>query len=327
MFEFVYWLKALAAVLITNSHYADIWPVSALAMGGHFGNCIYFFVSGFYLCNIKEPFYRWYPKRMVRIYPALFIIMAFRLLFTGDKINTGFWGYVSSFIYPTCFHFVGSILLLYILFYVVRYMQKRFEKIKTGYVLCGLFALFAVIYIFFFDKRIYHIDNVEEKTVRFMFFASMLLGASLRERYEKIPEKISPFNVASLFVLGGCYFALKIFLGKNISLVNYFQLASPVICVLFIYCVVILFIKLEKKGMFSKMPGFLKSFSRLVAGMTLEIYLCQNIIIDSLSDKFSFPVNFIVVTALIAVFAYSANLLARLIQKPFDKLLAKNRVQ
>lgn len=323
MYGFIYWLKVLAAVLITNSHYADIWPVSALAMGGPIGNCIYFFVSGFCLCNIKEPFYRWYPKRMVRIYPAVFIIMAFRLLFAGDKITTGFGGYVRSFIYPTWFHFVGSILLLYILFYVVRYMQKRFEKIKTYYVVCGLFALFAVIYIFFFDKSYFHIDDVQEKTVRFMFFASMLLGASLRERYEKISEKISPFNVASLFVLGGCYFAFKMFLDKNILLVNYFQLASPVICVLFIYCVVLLFIKFEKKGVFSKMPDFLKSFSRLVAGMTLEIYLCQNLIIDSLSKRFSFPINFIVVTSLIAVFAYAINMMSRLIQKPFNKLLAK----
>lgn len=323
MYGFIYWLKVLAAVLITNAHYADIWPVSALAMGGHFGNCIYFLVSGFCLCNIKEPFYRWYPKRMVRIYPAVFIVMAFRLLFTDDKITTGILGYIGSFIYPTWFHFVGSILLLYILFYVVRRIQKRFEKIKTGYFVCGLFVLFAVIYIFFFDKSYFHIDNVEEKTVRFMFFASMLLGASLRERYEKIPEKISPFNVASLFVLGGCYFVLKKLLRNNVMFVNYIQFISPVICILFIYCVVLLFIKLEKKGVFSKMPGFFGGFSRLVAGMTLEIYLCQNLIIDSLSEKFSFPINFIVVTVLIAVFAYAVNMMSRLIQKPFNKLLAK----
>ncbi len=31
MFQFVYWLKALAAICITNSHYADIWPIPAMA--------------------------------------------------------------------------------------------------------------------------------------------------------------------------------------------------------------------------------------------------------------------------------------------------------
>lgn len=71
MFQFVYWLKAFAAILITNSHYADIWPVSRLAMGGHLGNCLYFFVSGFCLYSIRNSFPGWYAKRIVRIYPAL----------------------------------------------------------------------------------------------------------------------------------------------------------------------------------------------------------------------------------------------------------------
>lgn len=76
MFQFVYWLRAIAAVMITNSHYADIWPISAMAFGGHFGNCIYFFLSGFCLYNIQESFPRWYAKRIIRIYPALWIVAA-----------------------------------------------------------------------------------------------------------------------------------------------------------------------------------------------------------------------------------------------------------
>lgn len=321
MFEFVYWLKALAAVLITNSHYADIWPVSALAMGGHFGNCIYFLVSGFCLYNIKEPFYKWYPKRMVRIYPAVFIIMAVRLLFMGDTITTGFWGYVRSFIYPTWYHFVGSILLLYILFYTVRYFQNKF-KIKMRYLFMALGILFAVIYIFFFDKSHYHIDNVEEKTVRFMFFASMLSGAYLRERYENISDKISPLHIVAVLFFGGAYLVLKILLRKNTAIVNYMQFVSPVICVLFIYGVALLFVKLEKKGVFKRASGLISKPVKWISGLTLEIYLWQFLVIGTFADKFSFPVNFIVVTVLIAIAAYIANILSRLIQKPFNKLLS-----
>lgn len=36
MFQFVYWLKAFAAIFITNAHYADIWPVPSLAFGRTF---------------------------------------------------------------------------------------------------------------------------------------------------------------------------------------------------------------------------------------------------------------------------------------------------
>lgn len=322
MFDFIYWLKALAAVLITNSHYADIWPVSALAMGGHFGNCIYFFVSGFCLCNIKEPFYKWYPKRMLRIYPAVFVIMAVRLLFMGDTITTGFWGYVSSFIYPTWYHFVGSILLLYILFYIVRSLQNKF-KIKTQYLLAALGILFAVIYIFFFDKSYYHIDSVEEKTVRFMFFASMLLGSDLRVRFEKITEKITPLHIAATVCLGGVYLVFKILFRKNISFVNYLQFVSPIICIAFIYCVVLLFAKLEKKGVFKNAKGFIKKPIIWGSGLTLEIYLCQFSVMSLIPESLSFPINFIVVTLLIIIAAYIMNILSRLIQKPFNRFLLK----
>ena len=34
MYSFVDLLKAMAALLITNSHYGEIWPISALATGG-----------------------------------------------------------------------------------------------------------------------------------------------------------------------------------------------------------------------------------------------------------------------------------------------------
>lgn len=109
MFQFVYWLKAFAAILITNSHYADIWPVSKLAMGGHLGNCLYFFVSGFCLYSIRNSFPGWYAKRIVRIYPALWIVAAINLL-------VGFWradspmAYIHYLIYPTWYHFIASIL-------------------------------------------------------------------------------------------------------------------------------------------------------------------------------------------------------------------------
>ena len=54
MFEFVIYLKALATILITNSHFDTIYPISQLSMGGSIGNSIFFCVSGFCLSNIKS---------------------------------------------------------------------------------------------------------------------------------------------------------------------------------------------------------------------------------------------------------------------------------
>ena len=54
MFEFVIYLKALATILITNSHFDTIYPISQLSMGGSIGNSIFCWVSGFCLSNIKS---------------------------------------------------------------------------------------------------------------------------------------------------------------------------------------------------------------------------------------------------------------------------------
>lgn len=54
MFGFVIYLKALATILITNSHFDTIYPISQLSMGGSIGNSIFFWVSGFCLSNIKS---------------------------------------------------------------------------------------------------------------------------------------------------------------------------------------------------------------------------------------------------------------------------------
>ena len=77
MFEFINYLKLIATALITNSHYGNIWPVSALATGGLFGNVIFLAVSGFLLYNIKTSFIKWFPKRFFRVYPALAIFTLF----------------------------------------------------------------------------------------------------------------------------------------------------------------------------------------------------------------------------------------------------------
>ena len=54
MFGFVIYLKALATILITNSHFDTIYPISQSSMGGSIGNSIFFWVSGFCLSNIKS---------------------------------------------------------------------------------------------------------------------------------------------------------------------------------------------------------------------------------------------------------------------------------
>lgn len=124
MYQFIYWLKVVAAVFITNSHYGDIWPVSALAHGGNLGNCIYFFVSGFCLYHVQAAFPKWYTKRVIRIYTPLWICAIVYLLIGWWHIDS-IGAAIHCLIYPTWFHFLGTIMLLYVLFYTWRRFVHR----------------------------------------------------------------------------------------------------------------------------------------------------------------------------------------------------------
>ena len=71
MIYFATVLRALAAMLITNSHYTGVYPTDFIANGGLLGNVIFFAVSDFCRCNPKHRFPLWYGKRIVRIYPHI----------------------------------------------------------------------------------------------------------------------------------------------------------------------------------------------------------------------------------------------------------------
>ena len=49
--QYINLLRILAAICITNSHFANIWPVSAIASGGMLGDVLFFAISGYGLCH------------------------------------------------------------------------------------------------------------------------------------------------------------------------------------------------------------------------------------------------------------------------------------
>lgn len=173
----------MATLLITNSHFGNIWPISALATGGLLGNVIFFAASGFCLYRVKESFPRWYGRRFLKIYP---IVAAFTLLavFIGSYSVHTVLDAVALFIYPTNYIFVVWILLLYVPFYLVSYLDKRVKNF-TEWALAVTAVLWIVTYILFFDKSYYHIDDVSSPFICFVYFAAMLIGALFQKAREQ----------------------------------------------------------------------------------------------------------------------------------------------
>lgn len=317
MFHFVNWLKAFAAVFITNSHYGAIWPIPAMAVGGHLGNCLFFMLSGFCMYNIREPFPRWYVKRALRIYPALWIVATVDFL-VGRNSAQGIMAYIHCYIWPTWYHFITSIMLLYIGFYIVRWVQNKW-KLDSLWFIGALAAIFVVVYFTVFDRSHYHIDSVYENWVRFQFFASMLVGIELREKYERISDKINLWHIIRVFCLAAAYFVVKIIIGRREMFAEY-QILLPVLQVLLVADIGLLSVRLEKRGFFERIPKWMNQLAKFLSGLTLEIYLGQMMIFWLFQDL-PFPIDFVLVTTLIVVYAWIVHKCASWFSSKAIKLL------
>ena len=293
-FVFIVVLRALSALIITNSHYNNIYPLEIIANGGLLGDVFFFAISGFCIANVSLNFGRWFQKRFIRIYCPVWIIT---LIYFGIGVYTAntLWEGIKLFLWPTYYHFVGSIILLYIPFYWI--CRKGLSQKKYFVVSGGLLFAQVIIYFTVYDTTYYHIDKVREPMIWFLFLQSMLLGAYFRVNANKI-QKIKNGG-AFLFISLILYFVSKMLFVKY-SQYSEYQLLNQIILfgVLFLFFRV--FMAFERR--FSKMPRKLNWLARFLADHTLEIYLVQYVIIAKL-DYGPFPVNWIVVSAAIIISA------------------------
>ena len=216
MYYFINYLRTIATVLITNSHYSNIWPIADLAAGGLLGNILFFAASGFCLFNVKENFGKWYLKRILKIYP---VMIAFTLLAVaiGDYSLASGKDAVRLFLYPTNYIFLVWLMLSYIAFYVIAWLSKKYTK-TPEIALITLVIAWILTYFIFVDKSVYHIDEVSKPFILFLYFSSMLIGALFKKHIEKF-GKTKIVNVLFLGVSLVVYFGSKIAFSKIQSIV------------------------------------------------------------------------------------------------------------
>ncbi len=308
MIFFIVVLRALAACLITNAHYTGIYPTDLIANGGLIGDILFFAVSGYCLCNVKKDFFPWYAKRLSRIYPPVIIATSIYLLFgaysLGGEQNFAWW-----FIYPTGYHFVGSMLLLYVPFWFVGKFEILRKKIL--WIMLGVGILYLLLYVFVYDKEYYHIDTVREPMIWFLFFESMLLGAYFRQKDEKYRNHFRWWQVCAVIFCAALYFISKLIFarGKYVQ----FQIVNQIIIFALLYFLFILFSALDEK--LEKLPTWLKKAISFISERTLEIYVVQIVIIDWLRSYLFFPLNWIAITFSIIMAAWLLKYVCDVIEK------------
>ncbi len=316
MVFFITFLRALAACLITNAHYTDVYPTDLIANGGLLGNILFFAVSGYCLSNVKGTFFQWYGKRLYRVYPPMFIITMLYGMIGAYHIrweNAFYW-----FVYPTYYHFVLSIVLLYIPFFLC--MNSR--RIKTNLVTTmGIVALmWLLLYVMIYDKTYYHIDAVDEPMIRFLFFEAMLLGAYFRENRERFENRFKIKDVFLTIVAAGAYFGSKIFFSRTNELVG-MQFINQVAVFILLFALFKLIAGIDYKLV--SLPDRIKRIICFIAEMTLEIYLVQEVLLK-MKNYFVFPLNWMLLTSSILTVAWLLHVICKQFYRIMDKYIFRS---
>lgn len=313
-------LRFIATCLITNTHYNDVYPIKALAVGGLLGDVLFFIASGFVLARpTKQGFLPWYGKRILRIYPTIIAGVFFYIL-TGYQ-TLGDFNYFEAFVFPTFFVFTAAIILLYIPFYFVNKTESK----KTFLLVCIGWVLFwALAYVFILDKSTYEMNNTWNPMIAFPYFTSMLFGAYLRkfgiERQGR--AQVVLCGAASVAFLALYFVATKMVRGDA----GLYPIQIIVQITLLIGIALFVCMAYFLEDWFRKWPAWILTAINFVATFTLEIYVIQKPIIKAL-EGIRFPINWILITTAIIASAVILRILINAIIACIELGLEKMKVR
>lgn len=322
MIFFITFLRALAACLITNSHYEGVYPSEVFANGGMLGDVLFFAVSGYCLYNVKyklspKGFILWYGRRIWRIYPPVIVISV--LLMVMGIYDLEEYSVFYILIFPTAYHFVASIMILYVPFFFIM----KFDKLRKNIPIIMILVAGACLALYFtvYDRSYYHIDTLREPMIRFLFMESMLFGAWLRQNDEKFRNKFKAVYIIGAIISAGAYVAVKVLL------TNGDKYAPYQFCSFIAIFALLIFVMLTACGIdckLEKLPPPFKKLIGFISALTLEIYIVQRYIITLITSmEHTFPLNWLILTASITLAAVVLHLVCKGLYICTDKLFAK----
>ena len=181
-------------------------------------------------------------------------------------------------------------------------MKLDFLKKRIPLVILGVFLIQTIVYIFFFDRSTYHIDDVFSHMIRFLFFIAMLIGAYIRQNDAKYRNNNKVVNLIMMITFFVLYFASKTFFVKYASnvLVCQFQLINQIILLILLYFIFAFTAGIDSR--LEKLPKWIKNIVDFISKRTLEIYLVQEAILLTLKIG-PFPLNWFILTFSIAAAA------------------------
>jgi hypothetical protein len=230
----------------------------------------------------------------------------------------------SWFIYPTYYHFIASIVVLYVPYYFVVKNNYLYQRIP--FVMLFIFIIQLAVYALVYDKSYYHIDVVREPMIRFLFFQSMLLGLYFRQQhYIKYVDSNKVTNWMLLICSIGVYFVTKIVFSR-IDDLSHLQIINQITIFIALYFMFKCFAGVNSH--LEQMPNLIKISADFIARITLQIYAVQYVIIPNLANL-AFPINWIIITTTIILSAYALYIVgtktSKYLEEFIDDLVLKKK--
>lgn len=288
-------LRCLGILLIINSHLDKFYPLPALGTGGTIGNSIFFMLSSYGLFlswkNGGKNFFDWYGRRVLRIYPSVWVVILIIMLpikvYFNDIQYENILSILGLFFYPP-FWFLQAILVFY---FIIYWIINDYNPRKLILAMCVTLTIYGIQYVSYIDlfTSRYLIDKAPY-CLPLYFFVS-LLGIIIAENKARI-EYAGSRDLLFLLILLSILYGHKYFMAQNkfISLQFIQQILIPPIS--------FYLFKISKSKfvlntiMANKYSGEL---IQLIGALTLELYIVHSVM-RTCFVKFAmpFPLNIIV---------------------------------
>lgn len=286
---FISYLKVLACLLITNSHCRNIYPMYFLAIGGGFGNAIFFVVSGYCLANIKLSFYQWYVRRLKRIaLPTCMICLVAICVNLNVFLSQGIIGSIIFLL--NNYWFVFAISIYYIVFYFIfKDGNLAFVKVSLLIYVCLYMCLYVCISIY---RNEFWVELGGFAPFKVYYYLGIfIVGGYIRLYVEKICLK--KYNKFLLIVLISSVagWVVTYFIVTVLQVLYWIQIFIHIFVMLF--CVSILLLVIIYSEKIKIYSNHIDRCLSLISDSTLEIYYVQVTFIQYCL-VLPFPVNMIV---------------------------------
>jgi len=177
-------LRAVAILIVFNSHLDLYYPRARFATGGAVGNALFFALSTFGLVLSSRskpiPFPEWCTRRFLRIYPAIWVALVLYWLPLEFLSSFGprpdFLTLLGNFFYPSWW-FVQLLLAFYPIAYA---LTKCNRPASIAWWLLGISGMYFVVYFCCLDLSRWSVETLPFKTISCLL--SFVLGAWLALR-------------------------------------------------------------------------------------------------------------------------------------------------